>query len=330
MSAPHEDRADLIVGSWYLPEPIKRVPMPVWAFAVATLADAVLRAMSFGGGPRIVAQAPEALFIALSFLPEAARNLFLPGAVLVGNWVGRTRQLVLGGALLIAGGEVVSLVITVVARGIPGDAGDLFDLVARFQAFDGLWLVAAVLGLAGSLLIASGLRPMSLPGGRRARIATAVILIVALLGAVAEIVTLVAVVAYHPEGASEGAVTYAVITPPGLLSQVVGILNGLVWGTIACFAVIHRQRATRSRRGWSLLSVGASLLVLWGTIGALPLALAFTASDTLLTTYGAPVIQLNSAIHVVGVVCLLAGFASRSVDETMTAPVTRLEQPERA
>jgi hypothetical protein len=330
MRAPHEDRADLIVGSWHLPEPIKRVPTPVWAFAVATLADAVLRALSFSGGPRIVTQAPEALLIALSFMPEAARSLFLPGAVLVGNWVGRPGQLVLGGAFLLAGSEVVSLVITVVARGIPGDAGDLFDLVARLHEFDGVWLVAAVLGLAGSLLIATGLRPMSLPRGRGVRIATAVILIVALLGAIAEIVTLVAVVAYHPERASEGAVTYAVITPSGLLSQVVGILNGLVWGTIACFAVIHRQGGALSRRRWSLLSVGASLLVLWGTIGALPLALAFTASDTLLTTYGALVIQLNSAIHVVGVVCLLAGFAFRSVDETMTVPGTTLEQPERA
>src|SRR3954467_12870135 len=129
--------SDAIVGSWRLPAPVRHVPGVVWLFVVATLADAVLRSLSYVDAALWQTRPAEAAFVVLTFLPNAAW-MFLPAAVLLGRWTGRRGRLVLAGALLIAGSEAASLAVSLLTVGPFGaPAAGFPEMVVRLRSVDG-------------------------------------------------------------------------------------------------------------------------------------------------------------------------------------------------
>jgi hypothetical protein len=306
------DPDEVIVGSSRLPSRVLHVPALVWVFAAVALGDALVRAISYAGGRDLHQTRPfDAVLLFVSSLPQAS-FVFLPGAVLLGRSGVRSANGLFQGALLLAAAELVSLGIQVLTFGpLTGAPAGAFDFMLRARAFDAVRLVAALLGLAGACLIAIALRPArSAPGGSRQRNVAAAILVVALAGAAAGAVMTTFGIQILLKPPSERGLLGLVITLPALISIVVGVASGLVWGVAAFFAIRADGPPLDRRRRWLVLSVALALIVISQTIaavmGALPLN---SATANLAGAVWLNVNQLNQSIWTVGLACLVAAFA---------------------
>jgi hypothetical protein len=310
MDSPAADRSDVIVGSWHFPNRIKGVPPLVWALAAATVLDATLRALSFRGVTPFVTSPPELVLVVLSFLPQAA-FLFLPGAVLLGRWTGSRGDLVRRGAVLLALAEVLFVAVFVLGYGIGREADNLYVLTDRLRGLRGVGLLGAILALTGALLVADGVRPERLLVKRPGiRAALAAIAIVTIVGAIARLASLAYPLVQGAQSSGDPFLS-GFITVEDLLSEVFRIVTAVAWGVIAWFATVRLGMGAAPRRRWALISVGAASISLAGAIASLPMALAYAGMPDLLMTQGTALIQLYSTINLVGVVCILAGFAAR-------------------
>lgn len=315
----------MIVGSWHLPGPLERVPPIVWAFAIVGLVDAALRAVTVGGVKPFVTPPLELILVVLSFLPQAA-FLFLPGAVVLGRWTGRRAIFVLRGAVLLALAEVLFVAVFVLAYGIGRESDSPLMLMDRLRGLRSVGLFGAILALTGALLVADGVRPERLVVKRPGiRAALAAIAMVTIVGAIARLASLA-----YP--LVQGAQSYGdpflsgFITVEGLLSEVFRIVSAIAWGAIAWFATVRLGFGAAPRRRWALISVGATSISLAGAIASLSIALAYAGMPVMLMTQGTAFIQLYSTINLVGVVCILAGFAARESAGVETASPGQVPQ----
>jgi hypothetical protein len=325
MDSPAADHSDVIVGSWHLPGPLERVPPIVWAFAFAGLVDAALRAVTVGGVRPFVTPPLELVFVVLSFLPQAA-FLFLPGAVLLGRWTGRRASLVIRGAVLLALAEVLFVAVFVLGYGIGGESDSPFMLMDRLRGLGSVRLLGAIFALTGALLVADGVRPERLfvrrPG---IRAALAAIAIVTIVGAIARLASLAYPLVQGAQSSGDPFLS-GFITVEGLLSEVFGIVTAVTWGVIAWFATVRLGSGAAPRRRWALISVGATSISLASAIASLPMALAYAGMPALLMSQGTALSQLYSTINVVGVVCILAGFAAREAAGVETTSPGKVPQ----
>jgi hypothetical protein len=301
------DPSDVIVGSWRALKSIRRVPATVWLFAAAALADLFIRAVTFGATFETAQSRPgDDLILLLSGLPAAA-FVFLPGASLLGTWPRRTARLVFIGAALLALAEIVSLAGTVVVFGRFSGGGplDAFDLFARARSVDSVTLVGSVFSLAGVSVLTvtvAQIRPGSARGGV-ARTVAGLVLAIAVAGALAGAVTEARWFSSYT-ASLDPLSGPGFITLPALLANGIGIVAGVGWGALAALAIVGRAGASAKRRGWTLLSAGATFLVIADAISAFVMTLGANA------TGATALYQLRSTASLIGVACLVAALAT--------------------
>jgi hypothetical protein len=299
--------SDVIVGSWQLPTPIRRSPRPVWAFVAAAFADLVIRVVVFGGF-RVLDRPGDAVVVLLSALPSAAFVL-LPAAVLLGTWPRRMASRMLVGAGLLALSELVWLAVSVVTFGPTwfGDATDVLALMEHSRAVDSGRVVAEALALAGVSILAWGVALVkSRPYARSWRAYAAVVVAIAVAGALAGVTAEANLLSIYVRVGADPSAARVFITLPALIANGVEILTGLAWGALAVLSVVRAAGATTARRGWKLLAIAATLLVVSYAMSQLVSLLLTTPTQSLLVLAIHP---LQSIAFAIGVACLVVALA---------------------
>jgi hypothetical protein len=314
--------SDVIVGSWRLPTPIRRVPALVWVFAAAAVVDAVLRTTSSfpgeSGNPLLV------IPMLISNLPTAGL-LFMPGAVLLGRWSAFAGRAAMAGAILLAASELIALALRLVPfesidSAASSDAATFGQTLAPVRA------VAVLLSLAGLVfLLWAAVAARTGTAGARVRVVAGALIAVAVASAMEGVWVLLA--SAQPPPPDENGLS---ITAPDLASAAISIAAGVVWGLLAAVATLGASAARDRRLGWTALAAGAALVVVtratWDVINAGVMLRLITPS---LDGPYLVLLRVSETLYPIATALVLIALTVGLTDRRARPPLHREHEPQR-
>jgi hypothetical protein len=309
------DPSDLIVGSWRLPAPIRRVPALVWPFALVALIDAAVRTVSGVGGFQRVSEDPLFAIPLLISSLSVAGLLLMPGAVLLGRWAGFAGRAAMAGAILLAASELVALALRLIPfesllPAAPQDVETVGGGLGPLRVVGAFLYLAGLLFLLWAVVVARAGTP-----GARARAVAVGLIGVAILSTMEGVQIFVdSVRTNNANGFSMGV--------PDVGSAAITLAAGVVWGLLAAAAVLGRSAARDRRHGWTAVAAGAALVVIasamWDAFTAAVMLglLAPDAEGPYLV-----LVRVSDVLYPLATALVVIGLAVGLVDQPVPKPV---------